>query len=227
MEGSNRMALHTTNLQTPYALTIDYTTQTLYWADYALNKLESSNTDGSNRRLLTTNIRDPYAMTFFADVLYWSDWSYDGIYSTHTASPSRVTSLLNVGADPYGIQVIDRDIQFNGTLFYVFHMQDSYIVLKLFVAFIYAVSNPCSVNNGNCSYICLLSAVTPSRFSCVCPGDYIPTENQTHCKCKIHTESMHNNYSSTTCMYVVFFFYLFSSSKIAVQCVLKCYSAGE
>ena len=84
-------------------------------------------------------------------------------------------------------------------------MQDSYIVLKLFIVFIYAVSNPCSVNNGNCSYICLLSAVTPSRFSCVCPGDYVPTENQTHCKRKIHTESMHNNYFSTTCMFFFFF----------------------
>lgn len=114
MEGSNRMALHTTNLQRPYALTIDYATQTLYWADYALNKLESSNADGSNRRLLTTNIRDPYAMIFFAGTLYWTDWSYNGIYSTLTTSPSSVTSLLYLGVDPYGIQVFDKDVQFEG-----------------------------------------------------------------------------------------------------------------
>lgn len=116
MDGRNRTALHTTNLQTPYALTIDYATQTLYWSDYALNKLESSNTDGSNRRLLTTNIRDPYKMTFFDGVLYWSDWSYNGIYSTLTTSPSRVTSLLYLGVDPYGVQVIDRDMQLDGKL---------------------------------------------------------------------------------------------------------------
>ena len=30
--------------------------------------------------------------------------------------------------------------------------------------------------------MCLLSAVAPSGFSCACPYDYIPTENQTHCK---------------------------------------------
>lgn len=114
MEGSGRTAIIATNLQTPYALTIDYATQTLYWADYTLNKLESSNTDGSNRRLLTTNIRDPYAITFFAGILYWTDWSYNGIYSTLTGSPSSVTSLLYLGVDPYGIQVIDKDIQFEG-----------------------------------------------------------------------------------------------------------------
>ena len=116
MEGSNRTALHTTNLHTPYALTIDYATQTLYWADYALNKLESSNTDGSNRRLLTTNIRDPYFMTFFDGALYWSDHSYRGIYSTLSSSPSRITSLLSIGYDPYGIQVINKDQQFEGIL---------------------------------------------------------------------------------------------------------------
>ena len=115
MDGHNRTALHTTNLQTPYALTIDYATQTLYWSDYALNKLESSSTDGSNRRLLTTNIRDPYKMTFFDGVLYWSDWSYNGIYSALTTSPSRVTSLLSLRGDTFGIEVIDKDIQFDGT----------------------------------------------------------------------------------------------------------------
>ena len=114
MDGSSQTALHTANLRTPYALTIDYATQTLYWADYALNKLESSNTDGSNRRLLTTNIRDPFAMTFFEGTLYWSDYSYNGIYSTLSSSPSRVTSLLSIGSDPYGIQVIDKDLQFGG-----------------------------------------------------------------------------------------------------------------
>ena len=119
MEGSGRSAIIATNLQTPYGLTIDYETQTLYWADYALNKLESSNTDGSNRRLLTTNIQDPYAITFFAGKLYWTDWSYNGIYSTLTGSPSSVTSLLYLGVDPYGIQVMDKDIQFEGN--YVLH----------------------------------------------------------------------------------------------------------
>ena len=115
MEGRNRTALHTTNLQTPYALTIDYATQTLYWADYALNKLESSNTDGSNRRLLTTNIRDPYFMTFFEGTLYWGDLSYNGIYSALSSSPSSVTSLLYIASDPYGIQVFDKDLQFEGS----------------------------------------------------------------------------------------------------------------
>lgn len=179
MEGRNRTALHTTNLHTPYALTIDYATQTLYWADYALNKLESSNADGSNRQLLTTNIRDPYAMTFFEGTLYWSDHSYNGIYSTLSSSPNRVTSLLSIGNDPYGIQVIDKDFQFEGNCVLI-----SIILCSSYNYYIVSVPNPCAEDNGNCSHMCLLSAVSPSGFSCSCPNDYVLTENQTHCKRK-------------------------------------------
>ena len=118
MDGSSRTALHTTNLETPYALAIDYATQTLYWSDYALNKLESSRTDGSNRRLLNSNLRDPYAMAFFAGKLYWTDFSYNGIYSTLTNSPTIITPLLFLNVDPYGIQVFDEAVQFEGIIIY-------------------------------------------------------------------------------------------------------------
>lgn len=115
MDGSGRTALHTTNLLTPHALAIDYSTQTLYWADSSLNTLESSRTDGSNRTLLNSNLRDPYAMTFFAGRLYWTDLSHNGIYSTLTSLPNNITSFLFLNEDPYGIQVIDEELQLEGS----------------------------------------------------------------------------------------------------------------
>ena len=111
MDGTSRTVLHSTNLQTVYALAIDYDTQTLYWADYSLNKLETSGVDGSNRRLLSSSLRDPYGMVFFEGTLYWTDWSYNGIYSTRTSSPSTITALLSLGVDPYGIHVYDKSVQ--------------------------------------------------------------------------------------------------------------------
>lgn len=178
MDGSGRMALHTTNLNTPYALAIDYATQTLYWADYALNILESSQTDGSNRRLLNLNLRDPYAMTFFAGKLYWTDWSYNGIYSTLSNSPTSITSLLFLNTDPYDIHVFDEDVQFEGSLHYshAFFSNDCY--------YFCVAANPCANNNGNCSQLCLLSATAPAGYSCACNDDYILTQNQTHCERK-------------------------------------------
>lgn len=116
MDGSNHTVLHNTSLNKPYALTIDYDTQTL------LNRLESSSTDGSNRMILNSNLRDPYAMTFFDGVIYWTDWSYNGIYSTLSDSPSNINSGLLLNADPFGILVYDEVVQFEGAnlLLYLF-----------------------------------------------------------------------------------------------------------
>ena len=70
MDGTSREVLHSTNLYSAFGLTLDYTSQTLYWADYDLDRLESSNADGTNRVLLsTTNIVSPYYMTFFAGTI--------------------------------------------------------------------------------------------------------------------------------------------------------------
>lgn len=116
MDGHARMALHDTNLQTPYALSIDYTTQTLYWADSTLNKLESSRTDGTNRKSLNTNLGDPYAMAFFDGRLYMTDVGNDGIFSTMSTAQSSITPLILL-PDPYGIQIVDEGIQFKGTCY--------------------------------------------------------------------------------------------------------------
>ena len=119
MDGKNQTELHSTNLQTPYALAIDYELQILYWADCSLNRLESSNTDGSNRRLLTTtNIQSIHAMIFSAGNLYWTDWQFNGIHATPSSAPSNATFILNVGGDPYDIHVVYDEEQPEGILIY-------------------------------------------------------------------------------------------------------------
>ena len=56
MDGSNRSVIHSTNLIWPNALTLDYVSQVLYWADASLNKIESSYVDGSNRRVIVSTV---------------------------------------------------------------------------------------------------------------------------------------------------------------------------
>lgn len=116
MDGADRTELHSTDLQTPYALAIDHKTQTLYWADYSLNRLESSNTDGSNRRLLTTrNTESIHAITFHAEYLYWTDWQFNGIHTTPSSAPSNATFLLNLNGDPYDIHIVYDEEQPEGS----------------------------------------------------------------------------------------------------------------
>lgn len=111
MDGTGKTILHDTSLTAPYGLTLDYDTQTLYWTDYTLNKIEKSNADGSNRALVTTSmINDAYSITFFDGRLYWTDLSYNRILTTPVNSPhsAYLTGSLN---DMHGITAITEDRQ--------------------------------------------------------------------------------------------------------------------
>jgi len=117
MDGTARMVLHNTTLRSPYAITMDYQTQTLYWLDYSLDRLESSRTDGSGRSLLTRNsIRSPFDVTFYDGYLYWTDQSYYRLLSTPVRHPNDVTFLTprRCCNSLFGVQVISDDRQPSG-----------------------------------------------------------------------------------------------------------------
>ena len=111
MDGASRMVLHSTDLRDAYAITIDRENQLLYWADYTLNTIERSNTDGSNRVVLTTSVRDPISLAIYNGRLYWSDAYFDRILSGPANSPGSGSYLGSVSYQVYGIEVISRDLQ--------------------------------------------------------------------------------------------------------------------
>ena len=121
MDGTSRRVLHSTGLVWPNALTLDYNTQTLYWMDAFLNRLESSNADGSNRKVLstTTQIVHPFSITFFQNRVYWTDWDLNAILSAPVNLPT-VVSVLRSGLrlDPMGISVVSVERQPAGLLRY-------------------------------------------------------------------------------------------------------------
>lgn len=117
MDGTAKTMLHNTSLSLPYGLTIDYDTQTLYWTDYNLNKIERSNVNGSNRALVTTLlVVDPYSITFFNGRLYWTDLSYNRILTTTVASPNVTMYVGSAINDMYGIKAISEDRQPQGSI---------------------------------------------------------------------------------------------------------------
>ena len=116
MDGTSRIALHSTDLTHPYGLTLDIDTQTLYWTDFSRNVLERSNADGTNRVTLTNRmILDPYFITYYDGNLYWGDWAYNRLLTTTISSPNEVRFFGNsAGADVYGIHVISPEKQRQG-----------------------------------------------------------------------------------------------------------------
>ena len=69
MDGTTRTVIHST-IFSIVDITLDYSTQTLYWANFS-HHIGSSNADGSNKRLLTLNVSNVYIVDFFEGNLYY------------------------------------------------------------------------------------------------------------------------------------------------------------
>ena len=125
MDGSSRMVLHNTDLVWPNAITVDYESQILYWADANLDKIESSHVDGSNRVIITTNfIVHPFAITFFNQQLYWSDWAYDAVLTLNLSEPDSIELLAgSFTSEPMGVHIVAKTRQPEGE----YYMYDTVI----------------------------------------------------------------------------------------------------
>lgn len=113
MDGNFRTILHSTGLSIVYGLTLDYDSQILYWADASYNRIESSSVNGSNRQILVSSLRNPWGLTFYENILYWTDTSSDSIYSLDLANSSVLVPRMisNLGGDSYDIRIVSEDRQ--------------------------------------------------------------------------------------------------------------------
>lgn len=117
MDGTSRAILHDANLTSPYGITMDIETQTLYWSDITHNVLEKSNTDGTDRVILTRNmIFDPYFLAYYDGNLNWGDWAYNRLLTLSVSSPDdvRFFNTIRYSNDIYGIQVLSPYNQHQG-----------------------------------------------------------------------------------------------------------------
>ena len=107
MDGSQRTALHNSSLTWPNALTVDYERQVLYWADASRDVIESSRTDGTLRRVVTAQgIFHPFAITYWDNRLYWTDWSIDAIFTANITNPLPSILVSNLRTEPMAIKSV-------------------------------------------------------------------------------------------------------------------------
>ena len=114
MDGTSRMVLHDTSLLAVRCITIDYDHQVLYWADSELNKIESSDVDGSNRRTLTTTFLNVFTIYYHNGMLYWG--SRNGTNSRVLTGPATqpdngIVLQDSFPLDPSNIKVVSIDSQ--------------------------------------------------------------------------------------------------------------------
>ncbi|XP_048259530.1 nidogen-1-like [Haliotis rufescens] len=150
MDGTSRMVLVTSDLALPNGLTLDDRTQQLCWGDAGTKRIECIRSDGLGRRILYDKATYPFDVTYFNNVLYWSDWETKGIPNINRDGGAQANDPLNLA------------IGGNGRVYGVTAVRDQCP----------RVTNGCAVNNGGCRYLCLPS---PSGGrSCACPDDIDP-----------------------------------------------------
>ncbi|KAE8277090.1 Low-density lipoprotein receptor-related protein 6 [Larimichthys crocea] len=145
MDGTNRSMIIDKEIYWPNGLTLDYSQEKLYWADAKHNFIHRCNLDGSSREVVVKGeLPHPFALTLYEDTLFWTDWNTRSIHSCRKQT----------GAEQ---RVVHSDI-FSPMDIHVFSAKRQNIL----------VDSPCSVKNGGCSHLCLLSPLKPF-YQCACP----------------------------------------------------------
>lgn len=151
MDGSNfkRIILYEDKLVWPNALTIDYFSDKIYWADAHLDRIEYSDYDGKHRQVVLSGSQVPhvFALSVFEDTMYWTDWNKKALMSAHKLTGDNLRVLRNTSHRPYDVHV-----------YHPLHQLP--------------YNNPCGNNNGGCSHLCLIKP-GGSDFKCACPNNFI------------------------------------------------------
>lgn len=94
LDGIGRDVLHNTSLGNTFSLTLDIPSQTLFWLDTSLRRVESSNVDGSNRTTLEENT-DPGSFAITVD-----GTGNTLFYTVNPRGPSSIRRLDAAGGTP-------------------------------------------------------------------------------------------------------------------------------
>ncbi|KAL7294867.1 hypothetical protein TKK_0011791 [Trichogramma kaykai] len=164
MDGSNLTRILTWNddIAWPNALTIDYITDRLFFADAHLDYIAFTDLEGHNRRIVLSGASVPhvFAITAFDDHIYWTDWNLKTIMRAEKFSGANPTILRNTTHRPYDIH--------------------AYHPLRQL-----PYPNPCANNNGGCSHLCLIAPPASSyllegygqpgitSYKCACPNQFV------------------------------------------------------
>lgn len=95
LDGQSRRTIVSGDLKWPNGLVIDEASQTLFWADAGLDKIETSNLMGSGRRVLLSSpyVNHPFSLAILNNRLFWSDWDTGGIHSVDKQTGKDVVTV--------------------------------------------------------------------------------------------------------------------------------------
>ena len=91
MDGTARRIIVNENLGSPNGLTMDHSSNRLYWIDANRDRIEEFDLNNSNRRVIlifTTDV-SPFGLAMNQNWLYWSDWKTKTILRVSTSEGKK------------------------------------------------------------------------------------------------------------------------------------------
>jgi low density lipoprotein receptor-related protein 5/6 len=129
LDGSQRITL-VNGVGRVNGLVVDFADRRLYWADVDGKHIESCDLDGKQRQVVVSgNMPQPHGLTQYEEFIYWADWTTRSIERAHKQSGENRTRIQT--QVDYVMDIL------------VFHSSRQ------------SGWNPCAVNNGGCSHLCL------------------------------------------------------------------------
>lgn len=106
MDGTNPVKIVTEDLSWPNALTIDYVSEKLFWADASLDYIAMADLDGANKKVVVSqSLPHVFAITTFGSYLFWTDWETQSIYRARKFTGENVTMVAHLIHRPMDIQI--------------------------------------------------------------------------------------------------------------------------
>ncbi|KAL8560666.1 hypothetical protein ACOMHN_053326 [Nucella lapillus] len=108
LDGSDRLVLVDSNLGRPRGLAIDMTEGRLYWGDVQMDRIETSDLLGRDRRVLVEE-NMPYivGVALLGDFIYWTDWERRSIERVNKTTGGQREKIIDQLSYPMGLKAVD------------------------------------------------------------------------------------------------------------------------
>lgn len=122
LDGQSRITLITVNITYPNEITIDYSTNQIYWVDGKFGWLQTADLDGQSRDTIFVQEKpnhtlQPFGVSILGDTIYWTDWLSKGIHKINKKTKKLEGNIYKVGLlKPMGVTTYDSSRQLPGML---------------------------------------------------------------------------------------------------------------
>ncbi|XP_050540895.1 low-density lipoprotein receptor-related protein 1 [Daktulosphaira vitifoliae] len=130
----------------PNGLTLDYDLDRIYWIDAKSDSIHTVDYNGKDHHQVLKGhalLSHSFSITLFENDVYWTDWRSNSVNKANKWTGTNVTVIQHTTTQPFDVKILHPRRQ----------PKVDY--------------NPCEVNNGNCSHLCLLSI--NFTYKCDCP----------------------------------------------------------